>query len=235
MANIRLQAEVDALAPYRVIRDAEAEAERILHDTRNAATEVHRSAQQQFRTLELAARDALERADRTATEKIVEAEEQASRVRSRAKEVLVEADSRVESIMGSVHAEAKAVIENATRRAKEIAGTAFEAVQNAERYEQVAKAMKNLIEGYGDEYVVPSTSLLDDLAEEYGFLEAGQELKNARERTRQMVKNMTAATCDYVEANRRETAIRFVVDAFNGKVDSILTPVKDVELRLARA
>ncbi|MCY0389124.1 DUF4041 domain-containing protein [Robbsia sp. Bb-Pol-6] len=35
-----------------------------------------------------------------------------------------------------------------------------------------------------------------------------------------------AAECDYVEKNRRETAIRFVVDAFNGKVDSILTRAK---------
>jgi hypothetical protein len=41
-----------------------------------------------------------------------------------------------------------------------------------------------------------------------------------------MVKNGTAATCDYVEENRRETAVRFVVDAFNGKVDSILSRTK---------
>jgi hypothetical protein len=60
-------------------------------------------------------------------------------------------------------------------------------------------------------------------SDDYGFTQAGVELKNARERTRQMVKSNTAATCDYVEPNRRETAIRFVVDAFNGKVDSILS------------
>jgi hypothetical protein len=41
-----------------------------------------------------------------------------------------------------------------------------------------------------------------------------------------MIRNGTAATCEYVEANRRETAINFVVDAFNGKVDSILSRVK---------
>ena len=31
-----------------------------------------------------------------------------------------------------------------------------------------------------------------------------------------------AAVCDYVENNRKETAVRFVLDAFNGKVDTII-------------
>ena len=41
-----------------------------------------------------------------------------------------------------------------------------------------------------------------------------------------MVGNRTAAECDYVEAARRETAVNFVIDAFNGKVDSIMSRVK---------
>jgi len=35
-----------------------------------------------------------------------------------------------------------------------------------------------------------------------------------------------AQTCDYVEAERRKTAIQFVIHAFNGSVDSILTRIK---------
>ena len=53
------------------------------------------------------------------------------------------------------------------------------------------------------------------------------ELKNARERTRLMVSNGTAATCEYVEAKRKDTAANFVIDAFNGKVDSILSRVRN--------
>ena len=41
-----------------------------------------------------------------------------------------------------------------------------------------------------------------------------------------MIRNGTAAHCEYVEANRRDTAINFVIDAFNGKVDSILSRVR---------
>jgi hypothetical protein len=86
--------------------------------------------------------------------------------------------------------------------------------------------MRNLIEGYGDRYVLPTYSMLDELADTFGFAEAGQKLKEVRERTKSMVLLGRAATCDYVEAVRRETAIKFVTDAFNGKVDSILTQVK---------
>jgi len=41
-----------------------------------------------------------------------------------------------------------------------------------------------------------------------------------------MISDGTAATCDYAEANRRATAIAFVLDAFNGKVDTILADVR---------
>jgi len=122
--------------------------------------------------------------------------------------------------------EADRIVAVAAKRAEEIAGDAYKALQNATNYENTAKAMKNVIDGYGDQYIIPTYSLLDDLAEEFGFTEAGIELKKARERSRHMVKTGRAATCDYVEVNRKETAIRFVVDAFNGKVDSILSRSK---------
>jgi hypothetical protein len=41
-----------------------------------------------------------------------------------------------------------------------------------------------------------------------------------------MVELGVAGTCDYVEADRKEKAVRFVLDAFNGKVDSILSDIK---------
>jgi hypothetical protein len=41
-----------------------------------------------------------------------------------------------------------------------------------------------------------------------------------------MFRNGQAAHCDYVEANRQETAIAFVADAFNGKVEEVLSRVR---------
>jgi hypothetical protein len=211
----RLRSENEALGKYRTIQDAKAEAERILVE-----------AGHNVEVSELAANAIRERATREANETLTRAEEEAKTVRAQANQALKSAQERVESIMVSAHHEAKSIVDGAMKRGEEIAGSAFEALRNAERYEQVAKAMKNLIEGYGDHYVIPSRSLLDELASDYGFTEAGEELKNARERSRMLVRGNQAATCDYVEQNRRETAIRFVVDAFNGKVDSILSRTK---------
>lgn len=125
--------------------------------------------------------------------------------------------------MASARATASRIVEAANKRAEEIAGDAYSAMNRAKEFADTAKAMKNIIEGYGDAYIVPTYNLLDDLAEEFSFTEAGQKLKAAREMSRWMVKAGRAATCDYAEANRRDTAIRFVIDAFNGKVDSILS------------
>lgn len=80
------------------------------------------------------------------------------------------------------------MISEAEKKAKDIAGEAYDIANKAKYYEEVAKAMKNVIEGYGDEYLKPTFSLLDDLADEFGYDEAGQRLKDARERTRMLVK-----------------------------------------------
>ncbi len=105
-------------------------------------------------------------------------------------------------------------------------GKVDDLVTLAENSKVVAKAMQNIIEGYGDEYLIPAYSLLDELAEEFAYTNAAEELKAARTRTKHLIKTGQAADCDYVEDYRRNTAISFVVDAFNGKVDSILSKSK---------
>lgn len=139
-----------------------------------------------------------------------------------AKTRIEKANQRLEVAGG----EADKIVQLARQRAEEIAGDAYKAMNRTQELTRTALAMKNIINGYGDDYIVPTYNLLDDLAEEFGFAEAGQKLKAARDTSRSMVKNGLAATCEYVEPERRETAVRFVVDAFNGKVDSILSRSK---------
>jgi hypothetical protein len=164
---------------------------------------------------------------------IVDAEAEAVRIlgdsKSERSRLLQQAQSKVdhaENRLTQAIADAEKIIAGAQERAQEMAGDALEAMGKAKHYAEAAQAMRNIIEGYGDGYIVPTYNLLDDLAEEFGFTEAGKKLKEAREYTRLMVKTGRAAACDYVETNRRETALRFVVDAFNGKVDSILSRSK---------
>ncbi|EEU9258878.1 DUF4041 domain-containing protein [Escherichia coli] len=146
--------------------------------------------------------------------------------RLKAKERLDNANNKANELISNANDNAVKIISDAEERAKEIAGSAYEAKEFAEKYEAVAKSMKNKIEGYGDEWIIPNRSVLDELAENYEFTDAGKELQKARELTKSLIKTNKAASCDYVEQNRRNTAINFVLDAFNGRVDSILSKVK---------
>lgn len=118
------------------------------------------------------------------------------------------------------------VIRAAERRAKDIAGDAYTAMEKADLYDRTAIAMKNIVHGYGPQYLVPPQSLLDDLADGYGHTEAGRALKEARKAVRAYAKSDSASDCDYVDKARREDAKRFVLDAFNGKVEAILSRVR---------
>jgi T5orf172 domain/Domain of unknown function (DUF4041) len=134
--------------------------------------------------------------------------------------------ARALAVLDQANLDAHKVLLDADRRAAEIGGEAYLALKDRKKLEAEILAMENVITGYGDRYIIPTRSLLDDLAKEFGHLEAGQALALARDRTRKLVEDGTAATCAYVEASRRDTAIRFVVDAFNGRVDAILSRVR---------
>lgn len=111
----------------------------------------------------------------------------------------------------------------ADKRAEKIGGEAYVALRDKQTLEEAVQALWNVTEGYGDRYVVPSHSLVDDLAVNFGYTEAGQALRSAREQSRRMVEQKQASSCNYEEADRRDRANRFVVDAFNGRVDAILS------------
>lgn len=164
---------------------------------------------------------------------ITQAKNQISQLAEKTKELNITAQqkvqdskSRASEIERVARHESERIIEFAHKSAQEIAGDAYEAKQKADIYEKAIRAMRNTIEGYKDEYIVPNHSVLDDLADEYTHKEAGSSLKATRATIRSMVKDNHAGDCDYVEAHRKMYAIHFAVDAFNGKVDSVLAKVK---------
>lgn len=151
-----------------------------------------------------------------------QANDDAKKVREDAQKI--EADAMEAANISKQNAEK--ILSDAQDEAKRIALCSTVAKNQAKEYEKTALAIKRQIEGYGDEWLIPSYSLLDELADEFSYTEAGQKLKEARAASAKMVKNGTAADCDYSGDYRRTTAIQFVIDAFNGKVDSILSKVK---------
>jgi hypothetical protein len=226
-----MEEENRALSRFRLVVDAEQEAMRIrvagqveLEQARQAAAAAVTSAHQQ-------AHVATTGAERYAQQLVARAQQEAQQAvmiaQNQAQTTITEAQQRAAAVASEAQRTAAAVAIKAQEDAHAMAGDALRAQANVESYRREAKALQNVIDGYGDRYLVPSQSVLDDLADELGFAEAGAKLKAARERTRALLKAGQAATCDYVEANRRDTAIAFVSDAFNGKVDSILSRVKD--------
>ena len=135
-------------------------------------------------------------------------------------------ESEVVKKLQTADAESQKIIIEAQQKAQEIAGEAIEARDNAKLYETAVKSLKNIILGYGNDYLIPSQSLLDDLADSYGFSQASKEYKIVREKVRNIIKLNQAASCDYSEPSRRQTAINFISDAFNGKAENILAHAK---------
>jgi T5orf172 domain/Domain of unknown function (DUF4041) len=140
---------------------------------------------------------------------------------------MAELHKQAEALLRQANTEASRIMREAEARAEATAGDAYRALRDKEGLEDALKGLRNIINGYGDRYIVPTRSLLDELAQDFSHAEAGVNLGFARAESRRLVEQGEAATCDYVETNRRETAIRFVVDAFNGRVDAILSRTKN--------
>lgn len=137
-----------------------------------------------------------------------------------------EANKKREETFKASTAEAAQIVAAAEQQAEATAGDALKAVREERQLRKAIQSMKNIIKGYGNQYIIPGYTLLDELADQYDYKEAGQQLKQVREKIKLMIKTDMAATCEYVEANRNHYATTFVLDAFNGKVDSILSKVK---------
>lgn len=201
---VKASNDLDALRKYIPLRDAENDVRQTLE---SALTEAHALRTQAQLLIEQS---------RTA------ADTERLKANERAKAIYEQADAR----LNQATRDAGRIVADAEIRAKEIAGEAYDALRNKQLLENAAEAMRNTIEGYGDRYIIPTHNLLDDLAAEFGYTSAGESLKSARAQSRRMVEQGEAATCEYVETNRKETAIRFVTAAFNGRVDGVLSRVK---------
>ena len=196
--------DFEPLRKYEKLRDAEAEAQHQLADALKEATSLRAEAQ-----------SLLEQAKTAASTERSQAVQRAKALRDQA-----------DALLNQATRDAGRIMAEAEKRAEQIGGDAYRALREKEMLEQAAEAMRNIIEGYGDRYLIPTHSLLDELATDFGYAAAGASLKSALDLSRRMVEQGEAATCDYVEADRRKTAIQFVIHAFNGDVASILAGVK---------
>lgn len=203
----QLEAALAELAPlrgYSTLRDAESEVRRTIAEALAEAAALRREAEL-----------LLDQTKENTTRERSAAQQRARDIRLQAEGILVQATR-----------DAARIVDTAEQRAEQIGGDAYIALRDKQVLEQAVAALWNTVEGYGDRYVIPTRSVLDDLAEDFGHTQAGEHLKAAREQSRRLVELKLAASCNYEEEDRRDRANRFVVDAFNGRVDAILSRTK---------
>lgn len=195
--------ELEPLKKFEGIRDAEIEGRNLLATALREAT----GLQAEAKTLLEKSRSALD-------DERTHAIQRAREIRQHA-EVLLDQATR----------DAGRIVDEAEKRAVKIGGDAYVALREKNLLEEAVRAMRNVVESYGDRYVIPTRSLLNDLAADFGHTEGGQALASARDHSRRMVEQGQAADCGFAEANRKD-AIRFVILAFDGRVDAILSRTK---------
>lgn len=159
-------------------------------------------------------------------QELFEAQENAKESRRNVKELTEKKQREIELLYENAVRESKRIIENAENKAETIGGDAYRSLRESNEIANRIQAMKNVIKGYGNEYLVPNYTLLDQLAEDFSHKEAGENLKKLRLNNKMMIVNRQAGICEYMDEQRKKTAVDFVIDAYNGKVDSILSTVK---------
>lgn len=194
----------DALRKYQDIIDIKVECDYLLKKAERDSLRLREKAGQELSNAQLEARE----------------------LRRNVKENTEKKSREIELLYENAVNEAKRIIDNAEARAESIGGDAYRSLRESDQIADRIKAMKNVIEGYGNEYLVPTYTLLDELAEDFGHKEAGDNLKKLRQNNKLMIVSRQAGICDYMDESRRNTAVDFVIDAYNGKVDSILASVK---------
>jgi hypothetical protein len=87
-------------------------------------------------------------------------------------------------------------------------------------------ALRNMIEGYGNQYIVPPPSLLDELARETGHKAAGENLRRVREVSRDLARAGRGINCAETDSDRHRAIVRFLMNAYNTRVETVLSKVK---------
>lgn len=184
-----------------IVNGAKARAEMIVANAQEKANNLIRNAEEKGNTI-------VQNAQQEATALIEETRTRAKRILTRSYEL------------------SELITREAYENARSISSEVFEKINMIDELEKTIQAYKNELKNYEYEVSFKEGMILDQWAEIYGFKEAGQKLKEARQKTKSLIESEKAAMSEYVEYERRKTAINFLVELFNTKVDIILSKIK---------
>lgn len=92
--------------------------------------------------------------------------------------------------------------------------------QQLKTVQEAQYAIERVIDGYGDEYIIPHIQLVDELAENYSLEHAGNKLKECRAIMRAMIKQGTATKGNNL------AQCKMLLDYFSTKSEELIAKVK---------
>jgi vacuolar-type H+-ATPase subunit E/Vma4 len=155
-----LKAENESLAKWKVVEDADKKAAEILDRARAGLEKAKAEAARVLSEAQRNAQGILAAANDRSLRTTEQGKLEAQQLRNEAEAVLVTARDQAKEVkkqaqlaLDAATHQSSQIIEQANVRAQEIAGSAFDAKNKADLYERTARAMKNIIDGYGDQYL----------------------------------------------------------------------------------
>ncbi|MCY2931350.1 MAG: hypothetical protein NTV86_18050 [Planctomycetota bacterium] len=155
-----LKAEVQRLSKWKDVADAEASASAMVREGQAALEQAKVEAGELVSTARQQATAIAVDSDQKAGVALAGANDTAAALVAEAKDTAKNLKAEAQALFDSASVQAAKIIEAANRKAEEVAGSAYEAMKNAALYEQTERAIRNTIEGYGDQYIIPQQSLL---------------------------------------------------------------------------
>ena len=133
------------------------------------------------------------------------------------------AKSKASELVNQANQEKEVTLEKVEQIKKYAQTKTFE-IKNLEN---IIAAIKNKINGYGDEYLMPIESVIDELGNELAYSEPAKLLKETTKRIKETIKKGLAAKSKISNEEQREKVLEFVLDAFLGKAETIIAKVKN--------
>jgi len=157
--------------------------------------------------------------------------------KAKSKELIDQANTQKNNILEIAKVEstnltnqANQIKNDALEQARQITSDANKKVKELKaqikNLENVATAYENKINGYGDEYLIPIESIIDELGNELAYTEPAKQLKETNKKIKDAVKKGFAAKSKISNDQVKDKATEFVVDAFLGKAEASITKVK---------
>ncbi len=140
--------------------------------------------------------------------------------------VVAQASNTAQTLQADAEAEARRIGE---RAAAAVCDAETRLVRLTAEHDACLRALDSAqrkLAARANDLVIPARSLLDTLPEPLALSDAGQRLKQARAFSRQLVKSEQSAATTESDPARAKAAARFITDAFNGKIDSLLTRIR---------